>query len=284
MMNPHSSEIIVKLSMVNFKYLPDQPNILSNCNLQLKKGERVGIIGDNGCGKSTIAKIILGILKPDSGAVSIFGRPGSWFNHFPEIAYVGDPGYNAEELGLPTGLTMKQAFDVVKKLHRYQAGFSSMADDIAKLLGLWDLLNRDLGALSTGQRKRFMAWMAFVKKPKLIILDEPFDGLDATVRDNIQDLMSQTLADPSVTLLLISHSIIDIDTYADQSYRLYEGGLSAIPARVFTLSKLKDGLVTQSAAFKTGQLLKYFNDLLDKEISASPVSVTIQKENNESIA
>ncbi len=210
---------MVALTDVCFGYRNSKFELLSSVQLTVKPGERVGIVGPNGCGKSTLTKLLLGIIRPDNGEILLFGHKASWRNHLPRVGYIGDPGHNTEELGLPAKVRVGQLIDVLSSTHVGNQPIFSL-EEILECLELDILLDRPIERLSTGERKKLMACMTFLKNPDLIILDEPFDGLDWSVCEEVKRLVQQYTLQTHVSSILISHSQIDIDSFSDTVYVL----------------------------------------------------------------
>ncbi|MBA3924322.1 MAG: ATP-binding cassette domain-containing protein [Nostocaceae cyanobacterium] len=107
---------LLELKNVTFRYRNARKFLLEDVNFQLLPGEKIGIVGDDGSGKSTIAKLFLGLCKPQKGFVRLFGEEVSWGNHYPMLSYIGDPSYNPGGLGLPTNILVGDLVDCFKKL------------------------------------------------------------------------------------------------------------------------------------------------------------------------
>src|SRR5262249_9413402 len=104
MANQNGSPVIFALRDVFFRYWSKGPWVVEGINLDLMHGEHVGIIGDNGAGKSTIAKLLIGMHTPTSGSVKLFGENARWDYHFPLLGYIGDPSYAEGATALPVNL------------------------------------------------------------------------------------------------------------------------------------------------------------------------------------
>lgn len=188
---------------------------LRNVSLALPKGEVLGLIGENGAGKTTVIKHLLGLLKPDEGSVRVLGLdPVAQ----PErvLACVG---YLAEEDALPGWMT-------VAEYERYAAGFYSTWNQAYA-----ERLRRDFGLegkakiknLSKGQRARvgLMAAMAF--QPDLLVLDEPSSGLDPIVRRDILGVVIRAVAEEGRSVLFSSHLLTEIERVADRVAMIRSG-------------------------------------------------------------
>lgn len=98
--------VLLKLENITFRY--GKKPLLKEANLVLSAGDSIGIVGDNGTRKSTIVKLILGLLRPKSGKVELFGKPVQWRSHYPKLGYIGDPSHHPGELGLPDSITVEE--------------------------------------------------------------------------------------------------------------------------------------------------------------------------------
>ena len=260
-MAPSLSPPVIELAQVSFAYPGAAQRLLDAIDLRVSPGERVGIIGGNGCGKSTISKLLLGIYPPSSGTVSLYGTPVSWTTNYPDVGYIGDPGHNAQELGLPIRLTVAELIDTYGALCRLKAPQTDTAT-IRQQLRLGEIEGRLIGHLSTGERKRVMAALVFMSAPTLLILDEPFDGLDVDIVQHIHAHLDRLLSDSHRTLLLISHSRIEIDTYADEVYRIQQQKLIPVVRPTYT-GRIEYGSASESIEGLPGKVLGRLDTLLD---------------------
>jgi ABC-2 type transport system ATP-binding protein len=268
---------ILELINLSFTYRRKGELILDNINLTVFPGERVGIIGGNGSGKSTISKLILGIHTPAEGKVKLFGHTVSWNTHFPRLGYIGDPGYNAEELGLPTDLKVGEILKLVRDLEKF-GGVKEMLDVSTKLLGLDNLKQRSIRNLSTGERKRLMAGITFLRNPEFIVMDEPLDGLDEDVVNYIKELITRTMVNNNTTLFYIGHDIVEIDTFTDKVFRLHEGKLLEEKQRHFQGTLRLDG-TTKPFEKKTGEVIGCLIDVMKSPISADGLQLHLNPSN-----
>lgn len=253
-MNP-----VLQLDQVVFDYQPirkqgEKTPILDGVSLSVAPGERVGIIGDNGCGKSTLAKLFLGIFKPHRGNVFCFGKQASWATHLPQLGYIGDPGHNAEQLGLPAEVTVDRVLRLINRLEGNPAG---QREEVKKRLGLDRLENRLIANLSTGERKRLMAGLTYLRKPRVLILDEPTTGLDKHIKPEVLNLIEEMTALPEVAVLFISHDRPEIDRFTERLFLLSNGQLAPAPSPRFRATAHRDGQ-QEIAVGKLGQMQEHF--------------------------
>jgi ABC-type multidrug transport system ATPase subunit len=214
---------LLEFKNVSFQYDKNQ-EILKEVNFKLLPGERIGIIGHNGSGKSTITKLLLGLYKPQKGNVNLFDRKVYWENHYPSLGYIGDPSYNPGELGLPNNITVEDVIHTFKKLWVDFVDQYSL-DELEERLKLATLYKRDVGKLSKGERMRLMAFLALGKKPQLLIADEATEGLDEEGEETVVSVVEDAAINHNFAMLWISHRRDEVARLTDEVYRLYEGSL-----------------------------------------------------------
>lgn len=176
-------------------------------HLEINEGYITGFVGENGAGKTTSMKLILGMLIPDSGTIEIDGMDIR--KHGVEIkkkiGYVGDPTGYPEESKL-------------KNIKRMYAPFYSTWDEklFEKYVGRFGLkLDSKYKDLSTGQKKQFAMVMALAHRPSLILLDEPTSGLDPVVRQDILDVLMEHMQDEKVSVFYSTHITSDLERAGD---------------------------------------------------------------------
>lgn len=183
---------LIKLSNVYFKY--DEDWILENVNLNIKEKEFLGIVGPNGGGKTTLLKIILGLLKPSSGTVNVSGV----------MSYV--PQHLMFEKNFPISVTDVVLMGLVDRLEHGIYHCKSNKEKVIKALerlNISDLALKKFGELSGGQRQRVLIARAIINDPDILILDEPTANIDKLAQENVQELL-KTL-NRTVTILMVSH-------------------------------------------------------------------------------
>lgn len=193
---------IIELRGVTFRY--DGPPVLDDVNLEIKVGDFAGIVGPNGGGKTTLLKLILGLLRPQAGSVQVFGLPPGGARGL--VGYVPQQTHFDREFPI-------SVMDVVlmgRLSHSRWLGPYGRQDRLAaeKALGeveLEGLSSRRLSALSGGQRQRVLIARALASEPKLLLLDEPTASVDQRVEQDIYDLLRKL--NRRVSILLVSHDL-----------------------------------------------------------------------------
>lgn len=202
---------IVQLNNICFAY--NNESVLQDINLRVKELDFIGIIGPNGGGKTTLLKIILGLLEPSSGTVLIDGEK-------PKDAYQSI-GYVPQDVHFNTSFPVT-AIDVVlmgkigQKKHfsrRAQAAAQKRDEAMYALeqLNIGQFATRKIGMLSGGQRQRVLIARALVCQPKLLIMDEPVASIDAKGQAEFYLLLKEL--NKKITILTVSHDLIAISRY-----------------------------------------------------------------------
>ena len=180
---------------------------VNDVNLTLHAGECVGLAGHNGAGKSTIMKLILGLIRPNVGSVMLFGEPVSNAVHIRRQI-----GYLPETVALHPSLTGKETLDFYAKLKG-----TDLAHNHALLerVGIAQSANKRVGAYSKGMRQRLALAQALLGEPKLLLLDEPTTGLDPASRQMFYQIINE-LKQRGATVLLSTHALAELDGHADR--------------------------------------------------------------------
>lgn len=190
-------------------------DFMLNCSFRLKEGMITGLIGQNGAGKSTAFKIILGLIPFDSGKVEIFGKDLKE----ESTAYRSQIGAALAETGFGGHTTVKQAASILS------AAYESMdRDAFLDSCCRWGLpLDKKLKEFSTGMKAKFKVLSAISHQAKLLILDEPTAGLDVIARDEILDILRDYMNTEGRGILISSHISSDLEGLCDDIYMIHEG-------------------------------------------------------------
>ncbi|HSX34558.1 MAG TPA: metal ABC transporter ATP-binding protein [Candidatus Saccharimonadales bacterium] len=198
---------IIELKNVSFAY-GAQPT-LHNLNLTVEPGEYVGVIGPNGGGKTTLIKLLLGLLQPQEGTVELFGTPARQFKDRSKIGYVPQR-IGSNDFRLPI---------TVLEVVRFGAPRGSEQRARASLtqLDIENLALRRLSELSGGQQQKVFIAKALASQPEVIILDEPTAGVDVKAQDDFYQLLASLNKQHGLTIILVSH---DIDVVVNEVSKL----------------------------------------------------------------
>jgi len=190
----------------------DSTRALDGVSLDVPAGQIVGLLGPNGAGKTTLLSLLLGLRRPTSGRVELFG---------------GDPrdpasrrslGSTPQETGLPATLRVGEVVDFVSRHYADPMSLGELLDGF----GLDGLQRRQTGSLSGGQKRRLAVALAFVGRPRLVILDEPTTGLDVDARRSLWDGV-RAFGETGGTVLLTSHYLEEVEALADRVVVIDDG-------------------------------------------------------------
>lgn len=195
-------------AVINVKKL-SYKNILQNINFCVKRGDYVAVIGPNGGGKSTLVKLLLGLLKSTDGTIELFGKEQSDFKEYCKIGYVPQraegidvsfPISVEEVIGL--GLAYKSSL-----FKRSSADEAMQIQSVMEKMDILELKNRRISDLSGGQRQRVMIARALVSRPQILILDEPNAGVDTHSQRKFYDLLKELNEKEKITILFVTHDL-----------------------------------------------------------------------------
>ena len=185
-------------SFINVSVAFGDITVLENITLEINKGDYVGIIGPNGSGKTTLVKAMLGILKPTQGNIFLFGENISNFRDWKKVSYVSQkPGSDLISNFPITALEVVMMEDVSK-----QDAFRAL-----EMVEMRDRSSSLLSQLSGGQQQRVFIARALVKRPLLLVLDEPTAGVDQQSQEDFYKLLKNLNQKHDITLILVSHDI-----------------------------------------------------------------------------
>ncbi len=195
------------ISLKNIHYAYEQKPVLQGVNLEIQRGMFMGLVGPNGGGKTTLIKIILGLIQPDNGTVELFQQPIQHFKDWHRIGFVSQKS-NAFNKGFPAtvyevvamGLTAKVGYFKFLKRHHKQKVIEAIHQ-----VGMGEYTHQNIGNLSGGQQQRVFIARALVSDPDLLIFDEPTVGIDVENVRRLYDLLGTLNQKQEITLLLITH-------------------------------------------------------------------------------
>lgn len=210
---------------------------LDGLTLSIPSGKVIGLLGPNGAGKSTLLKIIAGVARPDSGDIEVLNQKPNWsLNN--EIAYLPDRGrwysFQTVNQALLYANAIFPQFDLVR------------AQEMAEVLGL-DPSNR-ISSLSKGFEARLNLIFCLARRVQLVLLDEPFSGIDLVSREKIIQMIIDSLMERSQTLIISTHeiheseSLFDYVVFLDQGKQIYEGDTEELRAIKGSVESVYRGL------------------------------------------
>jgi len=265
-------ETVVRVACVRHAYEDGTQVDLCGLDFVADRGSRVAILGPNGSGKTTLLFHILGLLAAQEGRVEVFGVDPS--REWPTIRRrVGVVLQNVDEqLISPTVYD-----DVAFSPRQYGLPESEVQERVSsalRLLGIEHLGARVPHNLSGGEKRKAALAGALVMEPELLVLDEPFEGLDPMSRAGLIDLLARLTSEKRLTIIMSTHDIDTVPEFADFAYVLQPGGniaLKGTPAEVFAQADLM-----ARSNIRPPLLAELFARLRDADASAPEPALTVE--------
>ena len=194
----------------------DSNTAVQNLSLRIGDGDRVGVFGANGAGKSTLLRMLAGVLLPDAGEITVDGaHPGKAFAAREAMFFLPDEQYFAQ------GETVKETAGYYA---RFYLGFDT--ELFAKLCEQFELKpSAKIGKLSKGVKKQLMMLIAISVRPRYILLDEVFDGIDSVSKQTLKSALMRLSAEYGTTVVTASHNILEIEDFCTSVCLLYKSNL-----------------------------------------------------------
>ena len=192
---------------------------VNKINFDIKKNKTLGLLGPNGCGKTTSIGMMLGLITPTSGKIFINGITLEPKNRIKLLSLIN---FASPYIELPKKLTVKQNLEVYARLY----GVKKILNRISELvedLNLKNFLNKKTGELSSGQKNRVSLAKSLINKPKLLFLDEPTASLDPDVGDFVREYLEKYKKKNELTILLASHNMKEVERLCDSIVIMRQG-------------------------------------------------------------
>ena len=192
---------------------------VNNISLEIEKNNTLGLLGPNGCGKTTSIGMMLGLITPTSGEIFIDGIK---LNSENRINLLSLMNFASPYIELPKKPTVRQNLEVYARLY----GVSNKVERIEELvedLNLSKFLGKNTGELSSGQKNRVSLAKSLINKPKLLFLDEPTASLDPDVGDFVREYLEKYKNKNELTMLLASHNMKEVERLCDKVVMMKSG-------------------------------------------------------------
>lgn len=213
--------VIIDCKNINKKY--GKKTVLKDVNFQSKKGVVTGLLGPNGAGKSTLFKVILGLVVPNSGEIYLDGLN---ISHLPiHKRALSGLAYLPQEPSVFRNLTVIDNLQMIANLLKIEDSDRKISS-IIKDFGLDNLENQYAYSLSGGEKRKLEFARTLITNPKVILLDEPFVGIDPITVKDIQKIIRK-LAETGISIIVTDHSIDEIVQVVDELYVIHKGTIIA---------------------------------------------------------
>ncbi len=183
--------------------------VIEDANFTIHRGDYVGIVGPNGGGKTTLFLAILNILPKTRGTIRLFGQDIESFSRWEKVAYVPQHAVNFD----PHFPLAVRELVSLGRVNRGNLGRTlkrkdwEAVDEALEFMGISDIANRRIGQLSGGQKQRVFVAKALVRKPEIILLDEPIVGVDAGTQEKFYKKLSDLNVAKGITIMLVTHDL-----------------------------------------------------------------------------
>lgn len=215
-----TKEILVRAKSLCKKF--DEKIAVDNINFEISSGDVIGFLGPNGAGKTTTIRMLLNILNPSSGELTLFGH--TFDRHRSEI--LCQMNASSGTLTLPGKLSPKENLQIFSDMYGLKNPQKRIAELIEKF-NLTELSHKPVYSLSTGQQVRASLAKAFLNRPKLLLLDEPTSSLDPDVADRVRKIIVDVVRDEGTTVFLTSHNMAEVEEVCTRVLFLNEGKIQA---------------------------------------------------------
>ncbi len=192
---------------------------VNGLNFVIEKNKTVGLLGPNGCGKTTTIGMMLGLIKPSMGEVFIDGKD---INKIDKYTLLSEINFASPYIELPKKLTVKENLEIYARLYGIR-NFEDRISQISKDLELNLFLNKKTGELSSGQKNRVSLAKSLINNPKILFLDEPTASLDPDIGDFVRSYIENYKSKRDVTILLASHNMNEIERLCDSIIMMRSG-------------------------------------------------------------
>jgi ABC-2 type transport system ATP-binding protein len=209
----------MKLEIKNLVKKFESVTAVNNISFTLEKNSTLGLLGPNGCGKTTSIGMMLGLITPTSGKIYINDIVLEPKNRIELLTMIN---FASPYIELPKKLTVKQNLEVYARLYGVKKIYERLSE-LVEDLNLQKFLNKKTGELSSGQKNRVSLAKSLINKPKLLFLDEPTASLDPDVGDFVREYIERYKKNNELTILLASHNMKEVERLCDKVVMMKQG-------------------------------------------------------------
>ena len=212
--------MVNSLQIINLSKAYDAKEAVKNISFKLSQNEIVGILGPNGCGKTTTIGMILGLLKPTSGKILINGIEIE--SH--RVKLLNKLNFISPYIELPKKLTVRQNLEVYGRLYDVNK-LKIKIDYLCEKLRLYEFINKITGELSSGQKNRVSLAKSIINDPEVLLLDEPTASLDPETGDFVRSFLEEYQREKKTSILLASHNMSEVERLCSSVLMMNKGAI-----------------------------------------------------------
>jgi ABC-2 type transport system ATP-binding protein len=209
-------KVTIEVNNLNKKY--KNSLAVKSMSFKINKGQTIGLLGPNGCGKSTTIGMLLGLIKPTTGNVIINGQ--SMENNRNNL--LQKMNFISPYIELPKKLSIEENLKVYGRMYGVK-NLNNKILELMEMLNLTKFKKRKTGELSSGQKNRVSLAKAFINDPEILLLDEPTASLDPDVGDYVRSIIENFSSNKQKTILIASHNMIEVERLCDEVMMMKNG-------------------------------------------------------------
>ena len=210
--------MINSLEIINLSKAYDAKEAVKDISFKLRQNEIIGILGPNGCGKTTTIGMILGLLKPTKGKILINGIE----IESQRVDLLNKLNFISPYIELPKKLTVKQNLEVYGRLYDVKK-LKLQIDYLCEKLRLYEFINKITGELSSGQKNRVSLAKSIINDPTVLLLDEPTASLDPETGDFVRNFLEEYQREKKTSILLASHNMSEVERLCSSVLMMNKG-------------------------------------------------------------
>ena len=203
----------------NLSKIYNQYLAVNKINFQIEKNKTVGLLGPNGCGKTTTIGMMLGLVSPTEGEILIENKN---VNKFKRDEILNRFNFASPYVELPKKLTVKQNLEIYGRLYGIK-DLNNRINEISSDLDIKNFFERKTGELSSGQKNRVSLAKSLINKPEILLLDEPTASLDPDIGDFIRSYIEEYKSKNKITILLASHNMSEVERLCNSIIMMRKG-------------------------------------------------------------
>ena len=192
---------------------------VNKINFNIEKNKTIGLLGPNGCGKTTTIGMMLGLVSPSEGEIFVEGKN---INKLSRDKILDRFNFASPYVELPKKLTVKQNLEIYGRLYGIE-NLNKRINEISDDLDIRKFFDKKTGELSSGQKNRVSLAKSLINKPEILLLDEPTASLDPDIGDFIRSYIQDYKSKNSITILLASHNMNEVERLCDSVIMMREG-------------------------------------------------------------